>query len=163
MATDSELRGIVLKKYYDARAQPNMIQVPALIDETIDAGTAFRISEQLSQHGLIDWRPIGGIGGQRTGMGRITASGADVVEGTASPPIAIFIQDQSVRISNSPSVQVGNRNIQGVTISGERISIAIDESNASQTEKEEAKSLLQKFLGNRLLASILSTFGWKVG
>ena len=159
MVKDSEIRGILLQKYYDARIGQDMIQVPHLTDETIDRDTAFRISEQLHQHGLIEWKSIGSIH-MKTGMGKITAFGVDVIEGAVRPPIAIVVHDHSVQIANSSSVQVGHGNIQGVTISGERISVAIDRSSASQTEKEEAKSILQKLLGSPLLSTILSGFGW---
>jgi hypothetical protein len=156
---DSELRGRVLQKYYDARGEAGMIQVPRLTDEIIDRDTAFRISTQLGEHGLIDWKPSQTLHVQ-TGLGKITADGVDVIEGTKQPPFAISVHDHRVQISNSSSIQVGTGNMQGVTISGERISIAIDRSNASQVEKEEAKSILQKILGSPLLSSILSGLGW---
>ena len=83
-----------------------MLQLRSLIDDAIDADTAFVISTQLSEHGLINWQAIE-TSHIRTGMGRITASGVAVIEGRAKSPIAISISDHRVQISNSSSVQVG--------------------------------------------------------
>ena len=86
VAKDFELRGDVLQKYNDARMQKGTIQLRALIDDTIGADTAFVIQTQISEHGPIEWQPIENSH-IRMGMGRITASGVDVIKAERSRPL----------------------------------------------------------------------------
>jgi hypothetical protein len=154
-AKDSDLRGLVLQRFYDARRQPGWLDMP--VGEGLDRDTSFSICTQLAEHGLIHWRPIEGHAGfERVGFGKITASGVDVIEETSRPPIAITIHGHV--ISASANVQIGDRNMQGVTISGEKISVSIDHANATPEEKAEAKSLFAKVLENPILAAIIKGF-----
>ncbi len=89
------------------------------------------------------------------GQARITASGVDVIEGTATPPIAISIGDsQTINISNSSNVQVGDNNSQTIYNGVQAHIKAINESSGSQAEKKEAKSLLKKLLEHPLESAI---------
>jgi hypothetical protein len=146
--TDSELRGIMLHRFYDLRRQ-GYVQIPT--DDVFDQDTAFDICRQLAEHGLINWKPLEALGGFRTGMGLITASGVDVVEGTKDSPISIVL-DSSVSVSGSSNVQIGNANIQGVNAHDLRL--AVDRASMTEVEKQEAKSILQRFLENSLIAKI---------
>jgi hypothetical protein len=151
MITDADRRAVVLQKFYDDRHTKGWVRLP--VESTVapqEKITIANICTQLAQNGLIEWK---GLAGQPEGMGRITAQGVDVIEGNAKSPIAITLHDHSVQITNS---QIGSGNMQGVTISGEAISVAIDKSNASQAEKEEAKSLFQKLVDNPLVSAIIN-------
>ena len=93
--------------------------------------------------------------GQLAGRGRISAAGVDVIEGSAKPPISITLdQSHHVSIQNSSNVQVGNSNVQEISNHIGKIITAIDHSNATESEKAEAKSLLKKFLEHPLVTSI---------
>jgi hypothetical protein len=65
-----------------------MLNMTDLVGEGVDADTAFGISKQLHEHGLIEWKPMEAVG-VLDGMGRITARGVDIIESTTEPPITI--------------------------------------------------------------------------
>ena len=71
------------------------------------------ICEQLGEHGLLHWRSLKGLTIDG-GMGKISARGVDVVEGTARAPIAITLQ--TISVSQSSNVQIGDSNIQDVKV-----------------------------------------------
>jgi hypothetical protein len=87
--------------------------------------------------------------------GRITASGIDVIEGSTRAPISIILHDHSVRVSGSANVQIGNSNTQTVQYEIQRILTKIEQSNAPPSEKQEAKSHLERLSNNALLVSLL--------
>src|SRR5271156_1257746 len=96
---DAELRGIVLQKFYDARHKVDWLQFDALmshITSSTNKTEVTNICEQLNQHGLIDWRPRTSKGTAGTVIGKITAAGVDVIEGTARAPITIVMRDNSI-------------------------------------------------------------------
>jgi hypothetical protein len=90
--------------------------------------------------------------------GKITARGVDVVDGDVPPPIRVTLHDHSISITGSTGVIVGSGNKQNIVGDIGKIHAAIDHSHASDGEKQEAKSLLQKLVGNATLWSILGTF-----
>src|ERR1700716_2042822 len=95
-----ELRGIVLEKFYELRHQKHFLELSDIA--SIDCGEQARIGnlcDQLGQHGLIEWKPLYGRHGLIDGNGRITATGVDVVEGTASAPITVTLHDERISIS----------------------------------------------------------------
>ncbi len=145
---DADLRGIVLQKFYDERHRSGFVRAP--FDTQSDPVIITNICRQLSEHGLIEWKPA--MANPPQGMGRITAHGVDVVEGTSRAAIAVHI-DQSVSVSGS-HVQIGSGNIQHVSIDIEKITTAIDHSTATTEAKAEAKSLLARFLENPIIAAI---------
>ena len=75
MASNSELRGAVLTKYYDARTSDRMVSAGSLSDDLIDFDTVFRMSEQLHQYGLIEWKAVRGLESKGGASGKITALG----------------------------------------------------------------------------------------
>ena len=96
--------------------------------------------------------------------GRITAGGIDVIEGTAPAPISITLHDHSVSVTGSTNVQIGNANTQSVQLEIKKILTKIDQTGASQPEKQEAKSLLERLSNNALLVSLVGgLFGGGVG
>jgi len=88
---DHQLRGLILRRYYDARRKKwsQLEWNPADFDGLVDALDFSRISIVLAEYGLIDYYPAEGTDewGQ-PGSGQITAEGIDVVEGQNEPPIA---------------------------------------------------------------------------
>lgn len=62
---------------------------------------------------------------------------------------------QNFHINNAQSIQIGDFNTQNVVNSFEALVKKIESSTATPEEKEEAKSLLSKFLSHPLVASLL--------
>lgn len=155
---DNELRAIVLQKYYDLR-RLGTFQWAEIPKDDFPAVENFeelaRISDQLAEHGLIEWKPLKQMGSRHAvgGLGKITAFGVDVIEGTANSPISItFDHRQTVSITGSNNI-VGNNN----SLNADEISVAINESGFSETEKAEAKSLWQKVCNNKLLNTVIGS------
>ena len=154
---DNELRAIVLQAYYGLRhlgsfqwAEVEENQIPKVGSYAEIA----RMSEQLAQHGLIEWKPVRGAQGETVGgIGKITAFGVDVIEGTVQSPISIkFDHSQTVTIHGSNNI-VGNNN----QLSLERVNSEISQSSFSEAEKAEAKSLWQKVSENKLLNTVIGS------
>src|SRR5947209_17456261 len=126
---DNDLRGIVLEQFYNRRHEDEWFG----LDE-VSAGAGLpselqrvgNICEQLSQYGLVEWTAVKGLHGPVAGMGKITASGVDVIEGTARAPISISLHDHSVSVSGSSYVQIGNSNSQSFNTTIEKLASAID-------------------------------------
>lgn len=64
-------------------------------------------------------------------------------------------QPQNITINSAHSVQIGNYNTQNIINSIQALQNQIESSTVSPDEKEEAKSLLSKFLNHPLVISIL--------
>lgn len=139
---DNEMRGVILQKYYDRRRDGFIKLNESDFDNKLTKEDICHISKQLDEHGLIEWKSIGEIGrGNFSGRGRITASGINVIEkGPETSPIEIKIDNSQYNITESSNVQIGNKNVQDVTI------------------PEEEKSLLQKLLENPLIKFFISLF-----
>jgi hypothetical protein len=162
---DSELRGVVLDRFYDARHKVIWLSFSALTTHlTTDQLVLGNICDQLSEHGLIEWRALTSSGQRVEGMGRITARGIDVVEGTAKAPITVVLHhDQSIAVSGSTNVQIGSGHSLRSGLEIGKIVLAIDQSKGSDAEKKEAKGLLEKIASNPLLVGAFNTvFGWSL-
>lgn len=156
---DNDLRGLILRKYYDNRRRGLF---PWTDDDFkdlpqpwgFDAKDLYRICDQLYENGLIEWHSVSDNVGQTIGgRGQINAFGVDVIEGNIQPPISInYDYSHNVSVNNSTAVQIGNSNVQELSIG--KIITAIDHSTASEEQKAEAKSLLQKFLAHPLVGAI---------
>jgi hypothetical protein len=158
---DNELRGLVLRKYYDRRRE-GWIQWKSEdfsdVKEDFSAEDLFRVCDQLSEYGLIDWKPLQDHRGLTIdGYGKIAGSGVDVVEGTRESPVSINLDysQHSVSITSSSNVQVGSGNIQGVSIHIQRLVEAIDSADVPSQKKQEAKNALRKFLEHPAVTAIL--------
>jgi hypothetical protein len=150
--TDADRRALVLNKLYSVRHSSEWYAMPDhqdIADE--DRLITVNICRQLSQNGLIEWKrhPSGLMG-----MGQITSHGVDVIEGYAHSSIAISV-DKRISISGSNHVQVGDGNTQDVRFDAEKVVTAINNSDATVTEKEEAKSLFRCVAENPILSKIL--------
>lgn len=154
---DADLRGLVLQKFYDTRHETDFLQLSALQDiEPANPNIISNICEQLAQHSLITWKPLKGGAGVIGGMGKISAQGVDVIEGTVPPPITITVHDQSVSVKGSTNVQIGNNNTQTLTV--EKLIAAVDHSTVSEAEKKEAHSIIEKIINSSLMKTILGTY-----
>ena len=120
---DNEIRGIVLRHYYDRRyggADQWHNEDVARLGHGLTAEIVFAICGQLADQGLIGWRPINIKGLVANGFGKITAYGVDVIEGTATAPMSIAInQGDTITVAQSSNVQIGNSNSQTMIIDSE--------------------------------------------
>ena len=66
--------------------------------------------------------------------------------------------DQRVAVHGSTNVQIGSGHIQNVS-DFEMLNASINGAQATQTEKEEAKSLLEKLASNKLVLAALKRLG----
>jgi hypothetical protein len=153
---DSELRAIALQRFYAERRRNSKIWNESDVPDGVNPIDFFDVCGQLAQHGLIDWEPIRDMFTVKSGQGKITASGVDVVEGNSKPSIAItFDQRGTVNINGSNNI-VGDNNLLRL----EKVNSEISQSNFSEGEKAEAKSLWQKVCDNKLLNTVVgSIFG----
>ena len=154
----SDLRGIVLNKFYERRTSRSFHHL------TVDDfyGEHFyedlkRIWGQLDEYGLIkSWRADNTGAGNEIGIGKISAYGADIVEGESSPEIAINVRkNNNIRVTASKNVQIGNDNYIGAQNGVQEILKAIARSGASDEDKNEAKSRLRQFLENPTVSSVI--------
>jgi len=158
---DSEIRGLVLRAFYEKRHEGFRPWAPSDFPESV-GNNCYRIAQQLWQQNLLDWHGIeNGNGTVVNGAGEINAYGVDVIEGNTEPPISItFDYSNTVNVSDSTNVQIGNNNTNSAPFSVENFSLVIDRSNFSPSEKVEAKSLWQKVCENKLLNTVVgSVFG----
>jgi len=149
---DKELRAVILRKLYDQR-QRNVI---ALTASDVGADVPFsevrRICRQMQHYGLVKYLADDG----RKAQVRLLAPGVDAVEsrGSKSPVEIQFAPIQNVNIINSSNVVVGHVNVQEVKLSIEKLVAAINQSSGSEEQKEQARSLLSRFLEHPLVTSI---------
>ncbi len=156
---DNEIRGIVLRHYYERRYEDyhqwREEDIQKLGNELTEK-IVFAICDQLSDHNLIHWKPIKVMRGTANGMGKITAYGVDVIEGEVKAPISIALNHgHNITITGSSNVQIGDANSQGVSIEIGKLLDAINNSTGKEGEKEEAKSLLRSFLSHPLVSAIV--------
>lgn len=163
--TDNELRGIILKWFYEHRREGMIVPKLENINPPILHDDLYRICDQLFEHNLLDWKPLSSSrsGTVKTiyGAGKISAYGVDVVESDGkSSPIAINFQN--IAITQSQGVQIGNQNIQSISFTIEQLILGIDNSTAQEQDKKEAKSRLKSFLEHPLVISILGNLAGKL-
>lgn len=158
---DSELRGIVLRKFYDRRREGTFVQLrPNDFDdvpERLEWPDVYRACDQLREHGLIEWEPIHGPRHQvLTGAGKITAHGADVIEGKATSSIAITVDSRSYTFNQSHHNIIGDKNVQigDVTISD--IAKKIDDAAVSPEQKKEARGIIARAFEQPAVANVLA-------
>lgn len=161
---DSDARGIVLERFYDARHKVGQLGLDALSTHvTIPPQVLANICEQLGEYDLIHWHPLKAVG-HVGGMGRITAKGVDVIEGNTAPPITVTLHDHSISVIGSQNVQIGNANQQTVAIEIGKLANIIDSMNASDAEKKEAKGIIERITTNPLVvAAFGAVFGKALG
>jgi hypothetical protein len=148
--TDSQLRGLLLEKYYQRRKERLIGLVPSDFDGKLNERQIQNIAGQLADHGLIHWRPNRGHDGIGGGMGAITPAGVDVVESKVAAPVDIhWSQDRGPQ---SPAVAKP-----GVASALAQLLQAIEHSGASLADRQAAIALLQAFQQHPLLCSLLKS------
>src|SRR5207248_2851499 len=141
---DSVVRGYLLQLLYERQSEGPILfgraehAVPP--PGGINRRDWLRAIAQLSEYGLIDWTPLGDKSGMGllSGFARINERGVEVLEAGVSPPISISI-DQ--RADDSPFPKRGRVLIaqqQAITEALEKVITAINQSGASEQEKNEA-------------------------
>jgi hypothetical protein len=154
---DNQLRGLVLKYFYhNRRLQRGLL--PGISDlgelQNVNDRDIVRACNQLADHNLIDWQKYETFNGSG-GLGNINAFGVDVIEGTAKSPISINLDNsQSISVSGSSNVTISGSNTQGNTITLEDLISQVDNNNASDKDKDEARNLFRRFLEHPLVSSI---------
>lgn len=153
---DVEIRGILLNKLYEMRGdqlfRPRANHFHGLFTDDEIA----RVCKQLKDYDLIKATITDPIHDKPQVLhAEITARGVDVVESGISPDLRIdLMSNQTVNISGSSHVIVGNNNQITIQHSVQELNRVIESSNATPEQKAEAKGLLKKFLEHPLLASI---------
>ncbi len=152
---DTQLRGLLLEAFYRRRREdffvPNAEEIGAKVGEQ----DILQVCDQLAQHRMIKWKSLGSPGNIEVGVGKISAFGIDVIENVATPDINVeFVQNQTVNISDSTNVVVGNNNSQVVTQTVRNLISIIESSDSPNEQKTEAKSLLRRFLEHPLLTAV---------
>jgi hypothetical protein len=146
--TDSQLRGLLLEKYYQRRKERLIGLVPSDFDGKLNERQIQNIAGQLADHGLIHWRPNRGHDGIGGGMGAITPAGVDVVESKVAAPVDIhWSQDRGPQLPAAAKA--------GVASAIAQLLQAIEHSGASLADRQAAIALLQAFQQHPLLCSLL--------
>ncbi len=158
---DSVVRGCLLELLYERRSEgflpfgrtEQAIPPPGGISRR----DWLHALAQLSEYRLIDWTPLEDDSGMGllSGFARINDFGAQVLEAGVASPISISIdksrrtvlrREQKAPIAASTSQQ------QAITEAMEKVISAIDQADASEREKKQAKSLLLKLLSSKAAA-----------
>jgi hypothetical protein len=158
---DNEMRGLLLAKYYERRREQYIDLQPCDFADALTKQDILCVSQQLYEHGLIEWSAAqGNVGQIMAGRGHITASGVDIVENEgADAPIKItFDHSTHYSVHSSAGVQIGNGNAQGDSINLAQLIEAIETSTAPTKDKQEAKSRLKEFLKHPLVVAIVGKF-----
>ena len=142
--TDAEIRGLVLKRLYELHTKSEWVDWDNFHELGLPQQEVGRYLKELHDLGLAEGKFV------RSGENdeyadirvRIRARGADVVESPEKRPPEIVID----RNTHGP---------QNVTLDIGKLNVAIDNSIATLDEKTEAKSLLHRLNGNKLLTSLL--------
>jgi hypothetical protein len=159
---DSELRGYILQYFYDRRRDGLSLSPPKPADLGVEVTEKdiLYVCDQLGEQNYLEWKATKSnyksSGAILNGYGMINTFGINVVEGNVTPAIKVeFVQhnNNSVTITGSTNVNniIGSNN--KLTLS--ELAKAIESADATPKEKEEAKTLLQKFLDHSLVSAIV--------
>lgn len=152
---DTQLRGILLQIFYERRREQWFLPQVEDVGFSVSEQDILQVCDQLAQHGMLEWKALKSHGIVNTGLGKINAFGIDVIERAATPDIKVeFVQNQTINISGSSNVVVGNNNSQAVTQTVRDLVSIIESSDAPAEQKNEAKGLLRKLLEHPLLAAL---------
>jgi len=161
---DSVVRGRLLQLLYEHRNEgllpfgqaEQAVAPPA----GINRHDWLRAVAQLSEYGLIDWAPLEDKSGMGllSGFAKINDLGVKVLRGSTEPPIQISA-DESRRTAVSRHKQAPSGKItapqQKRTEALDKVIVAINQTEMTEQEKNEAKSLLRKLLSSNAAAKAL--------
>src|SRR6266436_6961310 len=161
---DSVVRGCLLQFLYERRREgfipfghaEQAVPPPAGISRR----DWLRAVAQLSEYRLIDWTPLKDQSGMGllSGFAKINDFGVKVLEGGVASPVSISIDESrrtTVRRQQPAPIGASTPQQQVITEALEKVITAINQADVSEREKNEAKSLLRKLLGNKAAASVL--------
>jgi hypothetical protein len=161
---DSVVRGYLLQLLYERRSEGSIpfghTEQAVPPPGGINRRDWLRAVAQLSEYGLIDWRPLQDQSGMGllAGFAKINELGVKVLEGGVESPIRISI-DESRRTSVSRQQQApiaaSTPQQEAITEALEKVIAAINQADVSEEEKMEAKCLLRKLLDSKAAASVL--------
>jgi hypothetical protein len=158
---DSVVRGCLLQLLYERQSEGPILfgraehAVPP--PGGINRRDWLRAVAQLSEYRLIDWTPLEDKSGKGllSGFARINECGVEVLEAGVEPPIPIFInKSRRLTVSKRERVPIAQQQ-QAITEAVEKVITAINQADASEQEKNEAKSLLRKLLDSKAAATVL--------
>src|SRR5436853_1823443 len=162
---DSVVRGCLLQLLYERRSEGSIPFGHAEQGVRSPAGISphdwLRAVAQLSEYRLIDWTPLQDKSGMGllSGFAKINDFGVKVLEAGVASPIPISIDESrrpSVPRPHRAPIAAGSPQQQMmVTKALEKVITAITQADVSEQQKNDAKSLLQKLLGNKAAASVL--------
>lgn len=157
---DSELRGLLLQYFYERRRK-DTLPAPKAADFGVDVDDQdiLHVCDQLGEKGLLKWNSVKSTSGSGdyflAGIGRINAYGIDVVEENVTPPIKVeFVQHNNNTVTITDSTGVNNIIGSNNTLTLSELVKAVESADATPQEKEEAKTLLRKFLDHPLVSAI---------
>ena len=162
---DSVVRGCLLQLLYEHRSEGllpfGQAEKAVLPPAGINRRDWLRAVAQLSEHRLIDWKPLEDKSGMGllSGFAKINDFGVKVLEAGVEPPIPVSI-DKSRRPAVSKREQTSRerRNQQqAITEAFEKVITAVNQADVSEQEKNEAKSLLRKLLGSKAASNVMGS------
>jgi hypothetical protein len=161
---DNEIRGIVLKHFYEKKDQHSLTIRLDDFEEKFSQETLSRICRHLDQTHLIEnWCSNNNIvNTNEIGRGRISPKGIDIVEGKEEPSLSINFTNnkktynQTIFGSNN-STLAGENNSQNINSSINDILNYINNSTISENERNEAKLQFSKFLKHPAVIAIFSS------
>src|SRR4029077_2946599 len=160
---DSVVRGCLLQLLYDHRSEGLLpfghAEQAVLPPAGINRRDWLRAVAHLSEHRLIDWKPLEDKSGMGllSGFAKINDFGVKVLETGVPPPIQISI-DESRRITarqKQAPIAASTPKQQLITDALEKVITAINQADLSKQEKNESKSLLRKLLSSKAAAKVL--------
>jgi hypothetical protein len=161
---DSVVRGCLLELLYERRSEGSIPFGHAEQAVPPPGGISrrdwLRALAQLSEYRLIDWTPLEDQSGMGllSGFAKINDFGVKVLEAGVAPPIRIsFDESRRTTVSQQEQVPVAPSTPQQQVIAAalEKVITALNQADASEQEKNEAKSLLRKLLGSKAAAKVL--------
>src|SRR5882724_7322460 len=161
---DSVVRGCLLQLLYERRSEGPIPfgqgEQAVLPPGGINHRDWLRALAQLSEYHLIDWTPLEDQSGMGllSGFAKINDFGVKVLEGGAASPISISIDESrrtTVPQQQQAPIAASIPQQQAITKALEKVITAINQSDVSEEEKNEARSLLRKLLDSKGAARVL--------
>ena len=159
--TDNELRGLLLRWYYERRREHWVKPKPEDLEADVSERDIAHVTDQLQEHGLIKWSYRSRPGKPPVLLGaQIKASGVDVVEGTSLAPIAIserYVDNREYHITGADNVQAGDHNVQhSAETNIEHLHVAIQTADVPEETKEKAEKDLETFANSPAVIETLN-------
>jgi len=157
--TDAQLKKLILRWFYERRDKGKHTPSPSDFGTEVNESTINRICIQLKRRGLIDGGVIKTRDNESYGSfqgGYIIEDGVRAIEEGDGLRPGQTAAGPTINIKDSTAIQIGDHNSQEidadrVAITMEAIAQQIEASDASEAEKEEAKSRFRGFLEHPLV------------